>query len=304
MSIQTITHGKLTWVSIERPTVADVAYLKEHYDFHPLDYEDVLSKIQRPKIDEYEDYLFIVMHFPVYDKSKRVTTPSEVDIFVGAGYLITIHDGRLKPLLNLWTACEEDEAQRERHMGRSAGHLLYQVLDKLVDYCFPILDRVVDNIEEIEDQAFSEDVRAMVREISVVRRDLIALRRIIKPQISVIANLEHKDRDFLHEDLDVYFGDVADAFNRISDVLEDYKEVVEGLSDTIDTLTSYRINEVMRVLTTISVILLPLTLLSGIYGMNIDLPLDEHPWAWVVILAIMGFTVLGMLAYFRRRHWL
>ncbi|MBU1878361.1 MAG: magnesium transporter CorA family protein, partial [Chloroflexi bacterium] len=216
----------------------------------------------------------------------------------------TIHDGRLKPLLGLFGACESDEVQRERYMGRSAGHLLYQVLDKLVDYCFPILDRVVDNIEEIEDQAFGEDVRAMVRDISVVRRDLIALRRIVKPQILVIANLEHKDRDFLHEDLDVYFGDVADAVNRISDVLEDYKEVVEGLSDTIATLTSYRINEVMRVLTTISVILLPLSLLSGIYGMNIDLPLDEYPWAWVIIFGVMVFIVVGMLTYFRRKSWL
>jgi magnesium transporter len=304
MTIQIITHGKLTWVNIEHPTTADIEYLRERYDFHPLDYEDVLSKIQRPKIDEYEDYLFIVMHFPVFDKSKRVTTPSEVDIFIGAGYLITIHDGRLKPLLSFFDACEGDEIVRKRYMGKSAGHLLYQVLDRLVDYCFPILDRVVDNIEEIEDQAFSEDVREMVREISIVRRDLIALRRIIKPQIPVIANLEHRDRDFLHEDLDVYFGDVADAFNRIWDVVEDYKEVVEGLSDTIDTLTSYRINEVMRVLTTISVILLPLSLLSGIYGMNIDLPLDENPWAWAIILGFMGFIVLGMLAYFRRKHWL
>jgi magnesium transporter len=304
MTIQIITHGKLTWVNIEHPTAADIEYLRERYDFHPLDYEDVLSKIQRPKIDEYEDYLFIVMHFPVFDKSKRVTTPSEVDIFIGAGYLVTIHDGRLKPLLDFFAACEGDEVTRKRYMGKSTGHLLYQVLDRLVDYCFPILDRVVDNIEEIEDQAFSEDVREMVREISIVRRDLIALRRIIKPQIPVIANLEHRDRDFLHEDLDVYFGDVADAFNRIWDTLEDYKEVVEGLSDTVDTLTSYRINEVMRVLTTISVILLPLSLLSGIYGMNIDLPLDEDPWAWIIILGFMGFIVLGMLGYFRRKHWL
>lgn len=304
MTIQIITHGKLTWVNIEHPTAADIEYLRERYDFHPLDYEDVLSKIQRPKIDEYEDYLFIVMHFPVFDKSKRVTTPSEVDIFIGAGYLVTIHDGRLKPLLDFFVACEGDEVTRKRYMGKSTGHLLYQVLDRLVDYCFPILDRVVDNIEEIEDQAFSEDVREMVREISIVRRDLIALRRIIKPQIPVIANLEHRDRDFLHEDLDVYFGDVADAFNRIWDTLEDYKEVVEGLSDTVDTLTSYRINEVMRVLTTISVILLPLSLLSGIYGMNIDLPLDENPWAWIIILGFMGFIVLGMLGYFRRKHWL
>jgi len=304
MSIQTIAHGKLTWVNIERPTAADIEYLQKRYDFHSLDYEDVLSKIQRPKIDEYEDYLFIVMHFPVYDKSRRVTTPSEVDIFIGAGYFITIHDGRLKPLLDFFAACEGDETARERYMGRSAGHLLYQVLDRLVDYCFPILDRVVDNIDEIEEQAFSEDVRAVVRDISVVRRDLIALRRIIKPQIPIIANLEHRDRDFLHEGLDVYFGDVADAVNRIWDVLEDYKKVVEVLSDTVDILTSYRINEVMRVLTTISVILLPLTLLTDIYGMNIDLPLDENPWAWAIILGFMGLLVLGMLSYFRRKNWL
>ena len=137
----------------------------------------------------------------------------------------------------------------------------------------------------------------------MIRRDVINFRRIIKPQIPVIASLEHKEMPFLQEELEAYFGDMADHVAKIWDILEDYKEVIEGLADTNDSLTSYRLNEVMKILTTISVIMLPLTLVSGIYGMNIPLPVQEHPLAFAIIMGIMMAIAVGMLAYFRRRGW-
>ena len=305
MSVAAITHQRLTWVNIVSATPEDVAYLRKHYAFHPLDLEDILSQNERPKIDEYDDYLFIVMQFPVYDPERQLTRSSEVDFFIGAGYLITIHEGHLKPLNRLFEACHDDGVARAKHMSRGAGRLLYSILDGMVDYNFTILRKVDGKIRLIEENMFTEDMRGIVQELSLVRRDIIALRRVVKPQIAIVSNLERKDRPFIQEELDVYFGDIADGFSRAWDILEDYQEVIEGLSSTSDSVTSYRINDVIRVLTVISVIMLPLTLISGIYGMNLHwLPAADTVYGFFIIIGVMVLVAGGMLLYFRKRGFI
>jgi magnesium transporter len=304
MSVQTITYGKVTWTNIENPATEDIEVLRRNFSFHPLDLEDCLSKIERPKIDEYDDYLFIVMHFPIYDLDQQVSQPAEVDFFIGTNYLVTVHDGRLRPVVQLFEDCRAYEQTRQRHMGAGASRLLHSVIDKLVDYCFPILAKVNHNIQTIEDEIFTEHMRQIVQRISVVRRDIIALRRVIKPQLAIVANLEHVDRPFIREDLDVYFGDIHDHLQKAWEELEDQREVLEGLSDTSESVISYRINDVIKILTIISVVMLPLSLISGIYGMNVLLPGQGSPWAFIAIVAAMALIVLAMLAFFKKRNWL
>jgi magnesium transporter len=303
-NIQMVTHAGLTWVDITHPGNLEIEWLAQNYGFHPLHLDDTLSKIQRPKVDDADDYMFLVLHFPLYSKLVRVTTPSEVDIFVGSNYVITVHSGALKPLVRLFKQCQDDPSMRAASMGRSAGYLLYLIIDKLVDSCFPILNKIDVNIEHVEDQIFQEKVRQTVHEISIIRRDVIAFRRIIKPLVPVIASLERKHRPFLNEEMEEYFGDISDHLSKIWDTLEDYKEVIEGLSDTLNSLTSNRINEIIKVLTMISVILLPLTLISGIYGMNIRLPAENDPLAFEIVIGVMVVVIIGMLAFFRWRKWI
>ena len=306
MGVETLTHGRVTWVNIEKPTAQDMEALQRLYPhFHPLDLEDCLSRIERPKIDEYDDYLFIIMQFPVFDSSSLVSKPGEVDMFIGKGYLVTVHDGDLWPIANLFDDCQANENTRAKHMGRGASGLLHDTIDLLVDYCFPILYKVDANIREIEEDVFTERVPDVVRELSWVRRDIIALQRIVKPQMTILTNLQQEDRPFIREGLDVYFDDVLDHLRKAWDMLEDHRDVIEGLDDTANTLTSYRLGEIMKILTIISVTLLPLTLLSGIYGMNVALPLDENsPYSFLVILALMALMVAGMLLYFKRKKWI
>jgi magnesium transporter len=300
LNVRQITQGSLTWVDIVRPTESEIDWLRRHYDFHPLHLDDTLSKIQRPKIDDMDDYTFIVMHFPVYSRLVTVTTPSEVDIFIGPNYVITVHAGNLKPLSRFFEQCQGDQALREKVMGRSVGYLLYQIVDKLVDYCFPILNKIDQNIERVEDEIFEDKVRRTVLEISIIRRDVIAFRRIIKPLLPVINSLERKHRPILNEDMEEYFGDIADHLSKIWDTLEDYKEVIEGLSDTITSLTNNRINEIIKILTIISVILLPLTLISGIFGMNFPMPFDSS-LGFPLVIGLMVVVVAVMVAVFRWR---
>ena len=303
-TIDSITWQKLTWVNIEHPTAEETKYLAENYPFHKLDLDDCLSKIQLPKIDEYEDYLFLVFHFPVYNRPVRAIFASQVSIFVGEDYLITLHQGDLRPLASLFKSCQTNENIREESMGHSSGYLLYLILDRLVNYCFPILNKIGENIDVVEDMIFSEGEQGMVRNVAILRRNIISFRRIIKAQTEVAEILEQKEWPLLKADPDVYYGDIADHLRKIRDTLEDYKEVVEGLSDTNNTLTSFRTNEVMRLLTIIATIMMPLTLIASIYGMNIDLPLDDNPYSFPITVILMFLVIAGMLGFFRYRHWI
>lgn len=308
LNISSITEGKLTWTYIERPGNAEVEFLTENFDFHPLNLDDVLSRVQRPKIDEYDDHLFIVVHFPVFDKDIRITKASEVDIFIGENYVVTVHSNAdLKPLSKFFKECQINKESRATYLGRSSGFLLYHILDRLVNYCFPILNKIIENVENIDEVIFAKAVPDTVRQISLIRRDLISFRRVIRPQIAVIETLERQEYPFFKEEQEVYFGDIADHVRKIWDGLEDSKEVVDGLAETSNWLTSHRIQEIMRVLTIITVVLAPPTLLSGIYGMNVPLPGGVDPGSMLpfgILLSIIALIGVGMFTYLQRRRWM
>jgi len=304
LNMESLTWGDLTWVNIEGATERETEYLAQNYPFHPLDLDDCLSRIQRPKIDEYKDYLFLVFHFPIFNEAVRVTTPSQLSVFISGKYLITLHKGELKPLVKLFRECQIDEESRQEYFSQGSGYLLYRIIDRLVDYSLPILNKVGDNIENVEDTIFSNGVRGAIREISMLRRDIISFRRIIWPMRAVIGTLEPKIRHFTKMDMAVYFGDVTDHLDKIWDALDEYKEVIEGLNDTHDSLVTNRTNEVMRMLTIIATILLPITVVAGIFGMNIPLPFQNSNYSLLFVFLICLVIVSGMLYFFRRQHWI
>ncbi len=304
-NVEQLSWGGLTWINIEGPTETEIQYLASKYPFHPLDLDDCLSRIQRPKIDEYKDYLFLVLHFPVFNPDARVTTPSQVSVFIGDGYLITLHKGDLKPLVKLFRDCELNEETREEHFGYGSGYLLYRVIDRLIDYCLPILSKIGDNIEKVEEDIFTGAMPKGIREISILRRDVIAFRRIIWPMRSAINRLGTKIHRFTTTDLTVYFGDVVDHMDMIWDGLDEYKEIVEGLNDTHDSVATNRTNEVIRMLTVIATVLLPITVVASIFGMNIPLGIfGDSPYSSVYVTLICLVIIGGMLYFFKRHHWI
>lgn len=305
MATFNLTYGRVTWTNILCPTADDVEKLRRDHPFiHPLHLEDVMSRIERPKIDDGDDYLLIVMHFPIWDPALRLTRASEVNLFLGKGFIITVHDGVLKPLTRLYSQCEKSADECEKLLGKGANHALYVIIDQLVDYLFPMLRKVDWNIRGVEEDIFTGDARAVIREITLIRRDVIALRRIIRQQVPIVDSLERHNRPMFEDELDEYFGDIVDHLHKARDIVDENMEIITSLAETADTLASYRINEVMRVLTVISVIMLPLTLISGIYGMNIKLPFEDHPIAFIFVVGLMFFIAAMMLVYFRKRNWI
>jgi magnesium transporter len=305
LNLETVTWGDLTWVNIQPPTEREKEYLAENYPFHPLDLDDCLSRIQRPKIDEYKGYLFLVFHFPVFDKEARVLNPSQLSVFIGEKYLITLHKGELRPLVALFRDCEINEEARQENFSQGTGYLLYRIIDRLVDYCLPIINKISANIEKTEDNIFaSRRIPRAIGDISVLRRDVIAFRRIIWPMRAVIASMEPRIRRFTTMDMAVYFGDMTDHVDKIWDALDEFKEIIEGLNDTHDSLATNRTSEIMRMLTVIATILLPLTVVASIYGMNIPLPFQDSHYSFILVFGVWVIIVTGMLYFFRRHRWI
>jgi magnesium transporter len=296
----------LTWIHPDAPDSMYAGSLAERFGWHPLDVEDVLSKRQRPKIDDYADegYLFGVLHFPVYDRTIQRLNAAELDFFIGPDYLVTLPTVELLPLTRLFRRCEEDEAFCEQLFSKGSGRLLYEVLDDLFDYCFPILDKIGHKLDSLEDDVFEGRSEEVVRDISNVKQEIISYRKIVKPERSTLRLLERHVERFLPEELELYFDDVVDAAERIWDILDNYKEVVEALEDTNESVISHRQNDVLRILTVFSVVLLPLTLITGFFGMNVRFPGFESVWAFWVIFAGMLASLAGLLAFFRLKRWI
>ncbi|HSS81738.1 MAG TPA: magnesium transporter CorA family protein [Gaiellaceae bacterium] len=296
-------HG-LTWIHLDAPTLEEATLLAERFGWHPLDLEDVLSRRQRPKVDEYPDYLFGVLHFPVYDKAIQRLNAAELDFFVGNGYLVTLPAVELLPVTRLFARCQEDDELREQLFSKGSGYLLYHILDDLFDYCFPILDKIGHKLDSIEDDMFEKRAEEVVRDLSNVKQEIISYRKIIKPERSTLRLLERQIERFLPEDLELYFDDIVDASERIWDLLDNFKEVVEALEDTNESVISHRQNDVLRILTVVSVVLLPLTLITGIFGMNVHFPGFETAAAFWVIAGFMLGLAIGLITFFRLKRWL
>jgi magnesium transporter len=294
----------IRWIHIESPRSADREWLEEQFDFHPLDYEDVYSRNQRPKLDQYDDYVFIVLHFPLFDKASWRILTAELDLFMGPDYLITLPNVPLPPLNAMFERYREKADLREDTFSKGSGYLLYKIVDASVDASFPMLRKMGLKLERIEDDIFEGRSSEIVRDISEVKQEIINFRKIVRPQRAVLRDLERTKQRYLQEELEIYFDDISDAAERIWDTLENYKEVADGLESTNESVISHRLNDSLRILTAASVVLLPLTLIASIFGMNVRLPGQEAEFAFLGIMFLMAVLLIAFVGYFRRRGWL
>ena len=294
----------IRWIHIESPRTADRDWLEEHFDFHPLDYEDVFSRNQRPKLDQYDDYVFIVLHFPLFDKDTSRILTAELDLFMGPDYLVTMPNMPLPPLSAMFERYREKDDLREEVFSKGTGYLLYKIVDTGVDASFPMLRKTALKLERLEDDIFEGRSSEIVRDISDTKQEIINFRKIVRPQRAVLRDLERTKQRYLQEELEIYFDDISDAAERIWDTLENYKEVIEGLESTNESVLSHQLNDSFRILTAASVVLLPLTLIASVFGMNVQFPGEGETITFYLILALMAVLLVALVILFRRRGWL
>ena len=302
--IETIQLGTLKWHQITDPADEDLKFLKDSFEFHPLDIEDCRSRTnQRPKIDIYDDYYFLILHFPYFDRWNRFLKVKEVKIFWGKDYIITIGKSHwvVKSLFN--SANEPDDHYHVRQVSTSDA-LLYKILEHLMLESLSLVSKLGVEVDLINRDLFNKKAEKTIERISLTRKNIILVNTVFKPQLRLFHKFESGEIEGYAEDMEDYWGNILDYYQKMWDMTEDYQEIVEGLSKTFDSLQTNRTNEIMKVLTLISSILLPLTFIASLYGMNVGLPLQNAANSFWLLMITMILLAGSMIFYFKRKKWM
>ena len=301
--IEEIKKKNLKWINITNPTSQDLEYLEKQYKFHALDLDDCRSKVQRPKFEDYDDYKFLVFHFPVMKQIEYRLTMEEVDIFWGKNYIITLHSSGLTKINEIFNNIKNNKTVIDKYLSKDSDYLLYQIIHDLVITIFPIMNRISKEIDIIDNSFDKLKPIKLIERISALRRNIIFLQKSFKPHKNIFSIFEIKLENQEEKGMDIYWGDIGDYINKLMDMAEDYQELLEGLYSSIDTLLTYRTNNIIKTLTIFSVIMLPLSFITGFFGMNLNLPLANLPFAAGVVSFIMLIIALAMLIFFKIRKF-
>lgn len=301
-----ITYKNLTWVDIEQPTKKDVEYLKKNFRFHPVVLAEIIPPSQRSKVEHYDHFLYLVLHVPIFNPVKRTAVPAEVDVLITNSHLITIHYGYLPPLDSFLKNCGVSPLLKEKCFGDSTGVLLYHLVEQIFNFYHPQLNYINKNIDDIEEQMFKGKEKEMIQQISLIKREILDFRRIIRPQHSILESLLRKGSKFFGTETAIYFSDLIGDFNRVFNTLEHYKETIESLEQTNESLVSHKLNEVLRLLTIFSTILLPLSVITGIFNMTMTATVDflNTPQMFWLVNALLLLVGLFMYTFFKLKKWL
>ena len=303
--IETIKFGTLRWSHLFRPTEEELQGLQDYYHFHPLDIEDCKSPVNlRPKIDIYDDYYFLILHFPAMDIQGEFVETKEIKVFWGKDFLITM--GKSHWLVKELFKQEQNEALTGTKNGGwiAAMHLLYKILEYLMEDTQKLVDVVDKSVDDCGKALFSRKAEKTIEKISITRKNVILLNTIFKPQMSLFNKLQSGAIKGFADNMEDYWGNIMDSYQRAWDMIEDDRELISGYSKTFDSLQVNKTNEVMKILTLISSILLPLTFIASLYGMNIKLPIQDHPASFLIVAGVMIGIALFMLIYFKIRKWM
>lgn len=308
--IEKIQYGHITWLDITNPSEKDYTMLLDDYQFHPLDIEDCRGTTQRPKIDEYDDYYFLILHFPYFDRDNKTVRIREVKLFWGKDYIITVGKAHwvVKKLFDEMADDLQEGDEETQEMMASSDQLLYHILNRLMLETNTLVQRIGAEVDLINYDIFNRRARSIIEQISVTRRNIILLNTTFRAQLRVLHMFESGgikgfvDPEVL--DMEDYWGNILDFYQKMWDMIDDYGELVAGLSNTFDSLQTNKTNEIMRMLTIISTIVLPLTFITGVYGMNIGLPFAESKYAFLIVMGFCLLIVIFLLFYFKRKRWM
>lgn len=294
-------HRGLLWVDLERPDDQAAQLLDKTFRFHPLAIEDCLSQsIQHPKVDDYDQYLFIIAHAVRAELPLEAQDTEELGIFLGPNFVVTSHHQPLPCIGKVWERVTQDA----RLMSRGPDFLLYEILDYLIDDYLPILDNLDEILDGVEAEIFGAPTHDTLNRIFSAKRDTLYLRRVMGPQRDVLNRLSRQEFSLIRPQAAIYFRDVYDRLARVVDTNDALRDLVSGALETYLSVVSNRLNEVMKFLTVVSTIILPLSLIASIYGMNFRfMPELEFRYGYFAILGVMVVLGLGMAVYFKRRGW-
>ena len=314
--IETIQGEKFVWIDLQNPDRNDVEKLAEKYNFNALNIEDCMTKFELPKLDSYDDHFFVILHFPPLAQKIGISKNSQLSIFIGKDFLVTVHQGDLKPLVELVEICKTsvDQQRKERLLGKSSGLLLHEILDVLVDDLLHTSRKIIANLDEIEDRVFDE-TKPVARSIALLRREINRLRRIVNPLKKFVLEIAKHVKQFSGSEddgLTLFYDDVIDHIDKVIETLEESRETMEIYKDTDFVLSTEKTNKVLAVLTIIFTLAIPSTVIGTFYGMNVDLPggignnsMFLGPFTtFIVVIVASAIPAIMMFAYFKKLGWI
>lgn len=302
--MRTISFKNITWIDFEDPSADDVVYMQENFNIHPTVIEEFITPTFRPKATHYDNCLFLTIHIPLFDTKSRTTYPGELDIVITKDHIITGHTKNIYRLDSFFNLLQESEGKRRLYMNKTPAHLLYNIIDNLLDSFFPNLDHIHEKLLDIEEKVFNGQEKEMVFEISVVKRDILNFRRTLKPQRHIIESITQMKSEFIDKELIPYFQDLVGTNIRLWNALESNKETIESLEETNNSLLSNKLNFTMKVLTVFSAIMMPMTVYSNILAMSANIPFGNSPHAFVIHVSIMLLISLFTIILFKIKKWL
>jgi len=301
-----IKNKNITWINITNPSKKDVEFLKNEFNICPSILREYQPKIKRPKVEEYKDYLFVVIHFPVFNRKTRKTISTELDIILFKDILITNYSGSFPELKKVFEKCNAQEIVKNYYMENNAVCLTYKILDKLIDTRMPMLDHIDDRIDNIEEEIFNGNERKMVSEIAIVKHDIISFRKIVKPQRMVLESLIRMATKITNKNLTRVSAEVIGSNIKVWHTLENHKEMIEALEHTNESLLSYKLSNTMKILTAFSVLVLPMSLIANAFGMNLTdgMPFVKSPFGFWIVLIIMFIIMTLSFIFFKFKKWI
>jgi len=291
----------LVWLDIQAPRDEDIALLRKEFEFHPLAIEDATRHRERPKVDSYDGYYFLIFYAITYNEDKNRLQAELMSLFVGANFLVSVHQGPIEAIDNTIKRWQQNEEQ----FGRDVGVLLYELLDAIVDDYFPVIDQLAERVEDIEEQIFERFRNDALQDVFGLKRDLLNVRRIVAPERDVLNILIRREVPIFERNTILYLQDVYDHIVRITDSIDTYRDLLSSALDAFLSVQSNRLNQILKVLTIASIVLMTDALIAGIYGMNFEyMPILHSPYGFAISIALMVALSLGLIAFFRWRKWL
>ena len=303
--VQTLKTKTLAWYHFFKPSPADLRWLEGHFDFHPLVMAELARPTMRPTVDNFDGYLYLVLHFPIFETQERKTHPREVDFIITKKELISVAYEPVPPLEDFFKKCSTEKSCEDLFASKTPAHLFYHIVHGLYAVALRELDHIQENINRIEEEIFSGREREVVEELSIVRRDIIDFRRAIKPQLMTLESLLEHGVVMFGPALKPFFLGLVGEFTKVWDLLENNKEALDALYDNNATLLSVKQNDVMKVLTIMAFTTFPLVLFAQLFGMNtLATPIVGSPNDFWIIVGIMVAATLGMFMFFKSKKWL
>lgn len=294
--------GVWVWTDLDSPTPEEGRVLNDVFRFHELAVEDALSATHHPKIEAYGDYLYLILHGIDFSAAEHCFRTRDVDFFLGEQYLVTVHPGVSRSIGKVSGACVRDS----RVMSEGPGMLLYRIVDTMVDNYRPEVEKLEARLDELEDEVFDKPNPELARRILIFKKDVSSLRQVVLPQRDAVGRLARREFTLITEPLAFRFRDVHDHLVRLTDEAMFFQDRITSILDAHLSSVSNQLNSVMKVLTIIATLFMPLTVLTGMWGMNVPLPHlpggEGLQFWWVA--AIMVTLSVGMLWYFRKRGWI